>query len=327
MNDNSAAGLLNVAPGPHLRVGGSLSRMQAMWIVALLPALVAGVVEFGWLALRVMGLAVGFGVVLDHLMARLLPSREGSPSWNSAVQGLLLAFLLPVTAPWWLVLVGCLLTIAVGKRLFGGWGGHPVNPVALAYAMLLVSWPERLDRTASVLWVSWSGSLVEPLRLVKTLGAEAEAVYDKLDLLLGQQAAGTGSGMILYLLLGGLLLVLLREIPWQIPLSFLAGVALCALLLGWVAPGQTGSWLFHILAGNTMLTAFFLAPEPTNSPVNCYPMMVYGLLGGFLLVLMRAFSLHIDGAVFAVLLINLVAPLLDRWAPAVAGLTGGEDNA
>jgi H+/Na+-translocating ferredoxin:NAD+ oxidoreductase subunit D len=114
----------------------------------------------------------------------------------------------------------------------------------------------------------------------------------------------------------------LREIPWQVPLSFLVGVYVCAWLLEMVAPGRTASPLFQMLAGNTILAAFFLAPEHTNSPVNFWPMIIYGLLGGVLLVLIRAFSTHIDGTIFAILLINLCAPLLDRMTPRLVGLTG-----
>ena len=205
MSEIGTARLLNVSANPHWRGGGSLSRMQLLWLVALLPAAAAGVYYFGWYSLRVMGLAVGVSVILDALIGLMLPSRGETFSWNSAVLGLLLAMLLPVSAPWWLVVVGCVLTIGVGKRLFGGWGAHPVHPVALGYAMLAVSWPERLDRTASLLWALWETNMVEPMRLVKTLGSEAGAAYDKLDLLLGQQVAGAGNGMVLWLLLGGLI--------------------------------------------------------------------------------------------------------------------------
>ncbi len=320
MNESGSASLLNVAAGQHWHRGGTLAQMQSRWLLALLPAAAASVYAFGWTSLRVLGLAVGASVVLDALSGLLLPSREEASDGNSAVLGLLLALLLPVNAPWWLVFVGCALTIVIGKRLFGGLGAHPVHPVALGYAMLAVSWPERLDKTASLLWAPWTTNMVEPMRLVKTLGAGAEVAFDKVDLLVGQQVAGTGGGMVLWLALGGLLLLALREIPWQVPLAFLGGVVLCAWLLEMSAPGRTASPVFQLLAGNTVLAAFFLASEPTNSPVNPWPMLIYGLLGGVLLVLIRAFSTHIDGAIFAVLLINLCTPLLDRLAPRIVGL-------
>jgi electron transport complex protein RnfD len=320
-------GLLNVAASPHWRGGGSLTGMQWVWILALMPAVVAAAVVFGWPGLRVIALSVFTCVVADLAGARLLPSPDRVANGNGAVLGLLLAMLLPVNAPWWLVVVGAVLTVVVGKRLFGGWGAHPVHPVALGYAMLTVSWPARLDHTASLLWLDWDSTLVEPMRLVKTLGVGAEASFDRMDLLLGHQVAGAGGGMVIWLAIGGLIMVLVREIPWQVPLGFLAGVLGCAWLLQWTAPGLTATPVFQLLAGNTVLAAFFLAPEHTNSPVNPWPMLLYGLLGGILLVLVRAFSIHIDGAIFAVLLINLCAPLLDRLAPRVIGLNEEDSDA
>ncbi len=115
-----------------------------------------------------------------------------------------------------------------------------------------------------------------------------------MDLLLGHQAAGAGGGMVLWLLVGGLALIALREIPWQVPAGFVLGVVICAWLVELASPGRTASPLFQLLAGNTVLAAFFLAPEHTNSPVNPWPMLVYGLLGGVLMVLIRAFAVDID---------------------------------
>ncbi len=325
MNNMNQESKLSVAASPHWRDGSSLTRIQALWLLALLPAMAAGVVHFGFAALRVTALAVASAVALDAICNRLLISKDFTTNWSSVSLAILLAFLLPVDAPWWLVLVGVFLTIVIGKKLFGGWGGYPVHPVALSYAMLSVSWPDRLDYTASLLNSAWRVTMVEPMRLVKTLGAGAEASYAKVDLLLGTQVGGVGNAMVLWLLIGGLFLLLIRQIEWQIPVGFLAGVAGCAWLLELVVPGQTASPLFQILAGSTVLTAFFLVPEQTTSPVNPWPMLIYGLLGGVLLVLIRAFSSHVDGAIFAVLLVNLCSPLLDRITPRIVGLEVAND--
>ena len=320
MNTPNSEPRLNVAASPHWRDGSSLTRTQALWLLALAPAAVASVMQFGLMSLRVIALAVGSSVVMDALCSRVLVSKDHPTNWSSVSLGLLLAFMLPIDAPWWLVLVGAFLTIVIGKKLFGGWGGYPVHPVALSYAMLAVSWPARLDFTASLASTAWNVTMVEPMRLIKTLGTSAEAAFDKMDLLTGLQVGGVGNAMVLWLLLGGLFLVLIRQTPWQIPLGFVVGVVACAWLLEAAAPGRTATPLFQLLAGSTALTAFFLIPEHTTSPVNPWPMLIYGLMGGVLMVLIRAFSSHIDGAIFAVLLVNLCSPLLDRIAPRVVGL-------
>jgi len=310
----------NVADSPHWRDGSSLAKVQLCWLVALIPALAASVIRFGTPAIRVILLALGTSIILDALANRILPGRDHTDNWSSATLGLLLASMLPLNAPWWLVVVGCFLTIVVGKKLFGGWGGYPVHPAALSLAMLQVSWPSRMDYTASLLNSTWKASIVEPMRLVKGIGAGAEAYIDRTDLLLGTQAAGIFSGMVIWLLLGGLLLLILRQISWRIPLAFLVGVLACSWILELLAPGRGASPLFQILAGGTVLAAFFLMPEHTTSPVNRRPMLIYGLMGGILLVLIRTFSSHVDGVIFTVLLMNLFSPLLDRLTPKIRGL-------
>ncbi|MBD3220494.1 hypothetical protein GF314_04560 [bacterium] len=313
-------GLLSVAEGPHWRDGSSLQSTQWLWIIALLPAAVAAVYWYGLPALRVMTLAAGTAVALDALANRVAPSRDDTGNWSSLSLGLILAFLLPSTAPWWLVVVGVGLTILVGKKLYGGWGGYPVHPVALGYAMMAVSWPGQLDRTAAAVGQEWLAVAVEPVRLLKTQGLSAELAYEPMDLLLGQQAAGLGSGMVLWLALGGLFLVLVRVVPWQIPLGSIVGVVVGALLIRVMAPAQAVSPQFHLLAGSTVLMSFFLLGESTTSPVNRWPMLIYGLLAGLLLVLIRTFSSHTEAAIFAVLLVNLANPLLDRMTPGVRGV-------
>ncbi len=315
----------NVASSPHWRDGSSLAQIQLLWLAALLPAVWAAWSHFGLMGARVLCLATATAVMWDALGNRIFPGKDHTTNLSSVTLGLLLGLVLPVDAPWWLVTVGTLLMILVGKKLFGGWGGYPVHPVALSYAMLAVSWPGRLDRTAALAGLDWPVTMVEPLRLVKTLGPAAEDAFAPLDLLRGDQVAGVGDGMVAYLAAGGLLLVLLRQVPWQIPLGTLLGTAGAAAALAWLAPDKVASAQFHLLTGGTALMAFFLLADHTTSPVNAKPMLCYGLLAGLLMVLIRTFSSHFDGGMFALLLVNLCSPLLDRWAPRVKGLGVGSD--
>lgn len=320
MNPATAQDKYSVGASPHWHDGSSLHGIQWAWLLALLPALIASTVFFGFAALRVVALAVFASVAADVTWNMFVTNRDHASNFSSVTLGVLLAFLLPVGAPWWLVVVGSVLTIIIGKKLYGGWGAYPVHPVAIGYAMLVVSWPARLDFTASLAGQAWSVTMVEPVRLVKTLGAGAESQYQLMDLLLGHQVAGVGNAMVLWLLIGGLFLVLTRQVPWQIPLGSGLGVVACAFLLQLAGGDGAASPLFHLLTGSTVLMAFFLAPEHTTSPVNPWPMFLYGLLIGCLLVLIRTFSSHTDGVIFAVLLANICSPLLDRMTPPVVGL-------
>jgi electron transport complex protein RnfD len=317
---NSVDNRLNVASSPHWRDGSGLDGMQRLWLAALLPAIVASVWLFGLHALRIIGLAVAFSVLLDALANKLVPSKDKTTNWSSVTMAIIFAFLMPYDVAWWLILVGCFIMIVVGKKLFGGMGAYPVHPVLLSFAMLQVSWPQRLDYTGSLISLDWGIKMVEPLRLVKTIGGSAEQAFYWQDLLLGKQVAGIGNALVLYLLLGGLFLIVIRQIPWHIPVAFIIGNLLMAKILYLVDPGQFASPTFYLLSGGTIFAAFFLATEYTTSPVNPVPMLIYGFLGGALLMIIRAFSIYPDGVAFTILLINLCNPLLDRITPKVYGV-------
>ncbi|MBU1921354.1 RnfABCDGE type electron transport complex subunit D [bacterium] len=306
---------LSVAGGPHWRDGNSISRTQILWLLALLPTVAVSFTVFGFSALRVITLSIAFAIAIDAIVSWWFPSKDITANWSSALLGALLGLLLPVNAPWWLILVGCFIMIVVGKKLFGGLGAYPVHPTALAGAMLIVSWPSRFDYTAALAGFNLDFKMIEPIRLVKTLGETAEESYSLMDMLLGHQIAGAGNAMVLYLLIGGLFLLAARQISWHIPVGFLAGVALTSLALHAYNPSLFATAQFQLLAGSTILAAFFLVPDHTTSPVNLLPMFLSGLIGGMILVLIRSFSHHYDGVIFTVLLVNICNPLLDRIAP------------
>ncbi|MBN2366530.1 MAG: RnfABCDGE type electron transport complex subunit D, partial [Calditrichaeota bacterium] len=254
-----------MGPAPHWNDGNSVSRMQRNWILALLPAVLISVGYFGIPALRSYLLSIGVFLLLDIVTSRIVPSKDLPGNLSSITFALLFAMLLPYQTPWWIILVGGFITIVIGKRLFGGLGAYPVHPVLLCFAMLLVSWPQRMDYTAAMVSLDWAVPVIEPLRLIKTQGSGAQSVYHLLDLFLGKQVAGIGNGMGLFLLIGGIYLLVIRQITWHIPASFLLGTFGTAWILYQMNPGQFATPLFHILSGSTFLGAFFLATEHTTS--------------------------------------------------------------
>lgn len=303
--------LLDVAVGPHYRLGSGLAEIYQRWVMALLPAMAGSLFIFGPGVLRVYGLCVCFSVLFDLIAERLAPSRDLTSNWSSVSLGLLLAFMLPLNAPWWLIMIGCFMMIIVGKKLFGGVGAYPVQPAVLAVAVLQLSWPDRMDYTAALKDLDWSVTMIEPLRLVKSIGAVGAENYPWYNLLFGHQVAGTGNGMVFFLLFSGMLLLLMREIKWQAPIGFMLGLLGCAGILHFFDPLTFAPPVFYLLSGGTVFMGLFLITDHTNTPVNKTPMFIYGLLAGVLLILIRGFSKHIDGVVYAVLLVNLCAPLLD----------------
>lgn len=311
--------MLDVAVGPHCRMGTGLAEIYQLWVIALTPAMVASLFFFGTASLRIFGLCILFAVAIDLLCEKFAPSRDLTSNWSSISLGLLLAFMLPLNTPWWLILIGCLVMIVIGKKFFGGVGAFPVQPAVLALAVLQLSWPDRMDYTAALKDMDWAVTMVEPLRLVKSIGAEAASQYNWYDLFFGYQVAGTGNGMVFFLLFSGLLLLLMREIQWQAPAGFVVGLFATAGILHMTDPATFAPPLFYLLSGGTVFMALFLLTDHTTSPVNNTPLFLYGLIAGILLILIRGYSKHVDGIAYAVLLVNLCGPLLDMIRPKTKG--------
>jgi len=311
--------MLDVAVGPHYRLGNGLAEIYQRWVIALLPAIGASLYFFGPASLRIFCLCIGFSLALDLLAEKLAPSKDLTSNWSSVSLAVLLAFMLPINAPLWLIFLGCFFMVIIGKKFFGGVGAYPAQPAVLAVAFLQLSWPTRMDNTGAMHSFDWPVTMVEPLRLLKSLGASAESQYHWYDLLFGRQVSGTADGMVFFILIGGIILLAMREIQWQLPVGFLLGLLGTATLLHTLNPEVFASPMFYLLSGGTLFMGLFLITDHTTSPVNKLPLFLYGILAGVLLILIRGYSKHVDGIVFAVLLANLCFPLLDMIKPKVKG--------
>ena len=221
------------------------------------------------------------------------------------------AFLLPANAPWWLVMLGAALAIGLGKMAFGGLGANAVNTALVGWAMLYVSWPALMDPNSMQL----DTSFIDPLVRLKYFGAGAVSHIGLTDLLLGNQIGGLGASQAGALFIGGSYLAARGTIRWEIALSFFVGVFLTAALYNVIDAERFATPFFHLCTGSTFLGGFFLATEWASSPGRQIPMMLYGLIGGAMVIIIRVYGIYPDGVPFAILLINLLAPLLDSIHP------------
>jgi electron transport complex protein RnfD len=238
---------------------------------------------------------------------------------NAAVIGLLLAMLLPATTPWWALLVGTFVAIIIGKQIYGGIGCNPLNPSLVAFAILMLSWKGLFDLDAALVNYDLGFYMLDPLTNAKAFGPDSLKNYSLTGLLLGQQVGGIGSVFGLGLIVGGVYLMLRGYIRWEISISFIVGVFVTALCFHLANPEKFAEPFFHLLTGYTLIGAFFLATEDSSSPVNFVPMLLYGVLGGMLTVLIRNIGAFVDGVVFAILMINIANPLLDKIRPKAMG--------
>ena len=304
---------------PYWHNGSSISAKSGHIILATLPAVVFGIWQYGAPALGVLAFSISCSMIWELIMNIAMKRPASIRDGNAALIGLLFGMLLPAATPWWAVLVGTFVAIVVGKQIFGGLGCNPLNPTLVAIAIMMLSWKGLLDFNDALVNYDFGFNMIYPLAAIKGFGASAVSNYTATGLLMGQQSGGIGSTFGLGLIIGGLYLMLRGHTRWEISLSFLAGVFVTAFLFNVSDPDKYANPVFHLLTGYTLIGGFFLATEDSSSPVNFIPMLLYGALAGVLTVLIRNIGAFVDGVVFAILMMNVANPLLDKIRPKAMG--------
>jgi len=304
---------------PFWHNGSSITRKNYHMMLAALPAVFLGMYQYGMPAVGVLALSISFAMIWELLMNLVTRRPVGIGDGSAALIGLLFAMLLPATTPWWAVLVGTFIAVIIGRQIFGGLGCNPLNPTLVAVAIMTLSWKALLDFNGTLVDFDLGFNMIHPLAAAKGFGASVSAEYSTFGLLMGQHSGGIGTAFGLGLLIGGLYLILRGDIRWEISLSFLAGIFVTALIFNLADPQKYAGPLFHVLTGYTLIGAFFLLTEDSSSPVNFIPMLIYGLGAGVLTVLIRNIGAFVDGVVFAILLMNVANPILDKIRPKAMG--------
>jgi electron transport complex protein RnfD len=316
MNDQKK---LIVSHAPFLHNGTSIPARSYNMMLAALPAVVMSIVYFGVPVIAVVSLSIATAIFWEWAMNRITKRPETIGDGNAALLGLLFAMLLPPTTPWWVVLTGTFVCIVVGKEIFGGIGSNAFHPAVLSLAILMVSWPGYFNFDQAVVDYDLGFPSPYPLAALKYFGLPAVTNLSMGDLLLGRQVGAIGATFGLGLIAGGIYLIIRGHIRWEIAFSFLAGIIFTATLFKLADPDRFAGATFHLFTGYTLLGAFFLATEDSSSPVNFIPMLIYGAAGGIMTILIRNIGAHIDGVIYAILVINLINPLLDNIRPKALG--------
>lgn len=307
--------MLTVSIPPHIHVGKSVRGRMLAIIIAMMPAAVLAVMTFKIDALRVMALSAAVAVIAEYVCNLMMEIKPKVDDLNAFVVGLSFAFLLPASAPWWMVAAGSVISITLGKMVFGELGGSPLCAPLVGWAVCTVSWPHHMDINASMLTVE----LNYPLLQLKMFGAAAAQQYSYQDLFMGKQLGGLGAIQIAGVLIGGLWLALRRDIQWQIPFGFIMGILVAGFIFHNIYPETQPSPLFHLLTGSAMFGAFFLATDMSSSPKRSLPMLLFGLFAGVMTILIRVYGIYPDGVPFAILLADLCTPLFERIRPKAFG--------
>ena len=310
---------LIVSHAPFWHNGDSLFQQNLNYLIALVPAALFGVLTFGAPALGVLSLATASAMLWEVIMSIISKQKVAIGNMESAVIGLLFGMMVPATMPWWVVITGTFIAVVMGKVVFGGTGGNSFHPTLVGIAILAMSWPAFMDFDTAYVSYQFDFTALAPLVAVKAQGTSVLTSFSNCDLLMGKEVGGIGSTFGLGIIIGGIYLMIKGYTRWEIVVSFIAGILITAALFCVLHPDTYAPPLFHLFSGYTLLGAFFLAVENSSSPVNRIPMIIYGLLGGFMIILVRNIGIYPDGTVLAILLINLINPVIDLIKPKALG--------
>jgi Na+-translocating ferredoxin:NAD+ oxidoreductase subunit D len=330
------------SPPPHTVAPNSVARVMRIVLIALVPAIVLHVAFFGiGLAIQlVLGIATALLAEAAGLRLRQQPVRPFLSDGSALITAVLLALCLPPLAPWWLIVSGTAFAILLAKHLYGGLGSNPFNPAMVGYAVLLVSFPQHLTRwlapdvgglaeidlsVSDTLHTIFVGDLPPhltwdavtsptPLDVVRTSLKTGLTLQEAQTAPTFGKLGGRGWEWVnLAVLGGGAWLLAMKIIRWHIPVALLAGLALPAGIMHAVDPGSYAGAVFHLTAGASMLGAFFIATDPVSAATSDRGRLVYGFGIGIIAYTIRTWGGYPDGIAFAVLLMNLAVPLIDRY--------------
>lgn len=307
---------LLVSSSPHIRSGETTQRIMLDVIIALMPALFAGIFYFGFKALTLTVTAVVFAVATEAVMQRIMKKPVTINDLSAVVTGILIAFNVPATLPLWIVAVGSIFAISVAKQCFGGLGFNFINPALAARAMLLASWPVRMTN-----WVAPGPDAVStatPLAIAKASMQEAvsgatpwaEPLPDIWNLFIGNIGGCIGETSKLALIIGGAYLLYRGVISHRIPTAYIGTVAVLAFIFGGFDPA---TMIYHIFAGGLFLGAIFMATDYSSSPMSARGQIIFGVGCGILTSVIRFYGGYPEGVSYSILLMNLATPLIDRY--------------
>lgn len=311
------ANKLFVAPSPHVHSAMSTQSIMRDVIIALMPALAVSVAVFGWSVLLVTAVSVLSCVLFEYLMQKYLiggPSTIGNLS--AAVTGVLLALNLPASIPVWVVVIGALVAIVVGKMTFGGLGKNPFNPALVGRVFLLISYPVQMT-TFPAPKGAWTDAFSGATPLAAVKNSETLAQVDFGQMLGGNIPGSLGEVAAVALLVGFAYLLWRKVITWHIPVTVLATMAVCALVYA-ACTGMSGAalWqypLFHVLAGGAMLGAIFMATDYSTSPMTVKGAVIFAVGIGVITMAIRLWGAYPEGMSFAILIMNACVPLINKY--------------
>lgn len=330
--------MLTVGPAPHLYGKDSIPRIMWSVVAALIPALIAAVMYFGWYAGVIVAVAVFFAVAAEYACQKIRGVPVTIADGSAVVTGLLLAFILPPNVPLYLPALGSVFAIAIAKHAFGGLGCNIWNPALAARAFLLAAYSGFVVMTEwPILGTFWSGSIrgvdvitkATPLAVLKNNPFEFFQHYSMVQLFTGHHPGCIGETSIIALLIGAAYLIFKKYINWRLPLAYILTVGIAVILLPIATPdGVYGFWqasfwadlgavidrsIAHIISGGLILGAFFMATDMVTSPLTSKGQVAFGIGCGLLVAIIRLYGGYPEGVCYSILIMNTVVWVIDKY--------------
>lgn len=291
-----------VSAAPHVHAKDSTATLMLDVIAALMPCVVAGIWLFGYRAAIVIAISVAACVLTELVCQKLAKKPIRINDLSAVVTGVILALNLPSTAPWWMILIGAIIAVGLVKQLFGGIGDNFLNPALTARAVLLASWPARMTATNTA---SAYPLPFDTVTSATVLTPETTLNTNMVDMLVGRIPGTIGEVCKVAILLGLAYLLIRRTITWYIPVVMIGTFMLAAWAFG-LDP------IHAVLSGGILFGAVFMATDYVTSPMTKWGQVIYAAGAGLIVALIRAFGSYPEGVTYAILLMNVVTPLIDR---------------
>lgn len=318
---------LVISFSPHIHGGDSIEKNMYGVLIALIPAFICSVLFFGMGAIIVTLTSVLSCLIFEYLIQKFLLHQQPTIWDGSAlITGVLLAFNLPANLPVWIIIIGALVAIGIGKMSFGGLGCNIFNPALVGRVFLLISFPVQMTTWPLAQGMSTSYTDAQtgatPLALLKEAVKGGQSVTDVLsadtfvgykNMIVGNMGGSLGEVAALALLIGFAYMLLRRIITWHIPVSILATVFVFTGILNLCCPEAYAGPVFHLLSGGMLLGAIFMATDYVTSPMSNKGMLIYGVGIGIITVVIRIFGAYPEGMSFAILIMNGFTPLINRY--------------
>lgn len=324
--DAISEGTLHLSASPHVRHSETVTKIMIWVVLALVPSLVASYIFFGVRALLLTVVSVITAVVTEWIATKIMRRPSSISDFSAVVTGILVAFNVPSELPIWMVALGSVFAIGVGKMVFGGLGANFINPALAGRAFLMASYPSVMTVFGPTKYGSLSGidglSAATPLAQFKM--AMANGTFQALDfqeglkeLFLGNVGGCIGETSALALLVGGIILIYKRIIGLRIPLFYIGTV----FVLSWIFNGTGAHFtsgaiivpFYQILAGGLFLGAFFMATDMVTTPITPKGKIIFALGCGLLTFVIRKFGGYPEGVSYSILIMNLFVPIIERY--------------